>query len=299
MNVIDYTYNNYPIVNAYNYGNGINADLIILCQHGFKDKDFSEYFPHFFRPFKQYQSEIFSSFLEIEHDFAARDVAFQIAKILHKKLHVMVITVNCDRAIMDANRTDDYCMIPFIRKYFSETIVNEIKSLNIFVRETILSIFKKYLNPEGYIIDIHSMWPFNVKVDYEDVPNIKEFIYAFTSPFHKGTRREINFITHDFTHDSEGEYIANKNLSIAIENELRKKEYYIKYNDPFSMLPIRSNYEYFSLYNGIAIDIPRDFLGVPHSHNTIDFSYMKKNKNSIISISDAMASGLLKLFAQA
>lgn len=291
MKVTNYCYKNYTLVNSYNYNNALKADIIILCQHGYSGKEFADNFPHFFLPLNKYQSKTVSYFLEIEHDYGARDVAFEIANILHKQLNLIVITVNCDRAIMDANRTEEHCITPFILNSLSETNINEIKLLNIFVRETILSILKENFNPEGYILDIHSMWPFNINIEYENISDINEFISKFLSPSNQGARREINFITHN----ANGKYIANEYLSLAIEKELKKK-YHVKYNDPFYMLPIRSNYTYFTTFNGIAIDIPRNILGISYLNNSIDFSYMKKDKNSILSISDAIASGVLKLF---
>ena len=291
MKINNYCYKNYSLVNSYNYNNALKADIIILCQHGYSGKEFADNFPHLFLPLKKYQSKTVSCFLEIEHDYGARDVAFEIANILHQKLNSIVITVNCDRAIMDANRTEDHCITPFVLNSLSDTSINEIKLLNIFVRETILSILKENFNSEGYILDIHSMWPFNINIKYENISDINEFISKFLSPENQGTRREINFITHN----ANGKYIANEYLSLAIEQELKKK-YHVKYNDPFHMLPIRSNYIYFTAFNGIAIDIPRNILGISQLNNSIDFSYMKKDKNSILSISDAIASGILKLF---
>ncbi|MEM8720381.1 MAG: hypothetical protein AAGE84_13935 [Cyanobacteria bacterium P01_G01_bin.39] len=292
MYIIDYIYENYAIVKSYHYGNNSNADLVVLCQHGFNGKEFSENFPDFFLPLNRYQPELASKFLELEHDYGATDLTFKIADLLKEKLNLIVVTINCDRAIMDANRMEDYCITPFIHKNLPKKTIDQIKTLNIFARDTVLSILEKTFKPQGYIIDIHSMWPFNVNINYENINDINQFISEFTSPKNKGTRRGINFITHN----SKGELIANKSLSVFVEQELSKKGYLVKYNEPFYMLPIRSNYIYFRKYKGLAIDIPRNLLGKINSSNSINFYKMKKNKNSITSIANAIVLGILKLF---
>ena len=288
----NYFFKGYPAVTVYKNSNALHADLIILCQHGYGKEDFIKHFPSLYSPFKANDSEYFSDFLEIEHDYGAEAVAFKISEILKDKLNVFVITVDCDRAIMDANRLESYCISPLVSRYFSEPVINELKELNFFIREVIISIFKEKLDPEGYIIDIHTMWPFNINVNYKDCHTIKKFVQEYLSPLNKGEPRNINLITHS----KDGVWIADESLSTSVEQELGIK-YTVKYNEPFCMLPVRSNYIYFSSYKGIAIDIPRNLIGISKSSIADDFTYMKKDNDSIISLSAALSKSVLNLFS--
>ena len=290
---IDYRYLEYPIVRSLNYGNSSKVDLVILCQHGFNSKEFIENFPHLISCFKGYSQNTISKYLDIEHDFAARRLAINLAKTLSTKINVLFVGINCDRGIMDANRLPKYCVSSFVNNNASDEIILELQAINIFIRNTIFSILKKHLDPSGYIIDVHSMWPFNMNIPESKLYDIEEFSESFTNFSYLGNPRNINLIVHQ----NDGQSIADKKLAYFIEQELIINNYSVEYDNPFCILPIRSNYQYFKHYRGIAFDIPRTLLGKRSSENPIDFSFMIESQEMITNISNAIASGLLKLFA--
>ena len=258
--------------------------------HGYNSGDFIEHFPQLLLPFQKYSSDTTHLYLELEHDFAARDLVINMADRLSKKIKVMTIFVNCDRGIMDANRIEKYCISPLLKDSYSDSIIDKLRFLNRFVKKTVFSLLNKFLKSDGYIVDIHSMWPFNINIPSDAKSDIEKFVKVFLSADHKGSRRKINFINNELS----GKPIGFTKLAHSIEEELALEEYPVEYNNPYYMLPIRSNYQYLNRYKGVVIDIPRDFLGIPRDSTEVDFSYMKKDMRLISKLSYLLTIGILK-----
>ena len=243
---------------------------------------------------KNYSWDTISRYLDLEHDFAARSLAISLAKKLSTKFNVLLLVVNCDRGIMDANRLSDHCISSVIQKTASSDTIIELQNLNKFIREQISDILNKHLHPGGYILDVHSMWPFTMNIPNSKKNNLDDFSKSFMLANHLGKRRNLNFIVHQ----DNGEAIADKEIASFIERELTSNKYPVQYDEPFSMDSIRSNYQYFKSYRGIAFDVPRDFLGKRQSKNPLDFSFMIEDKRMIDNLSHTIASGIIKLKSQ-
>lgn len=289
MKIVHYNYSGYPIITTYFHNNLSNIDVVLLCQHGHDKNSFIKHFSQLLAPLQRYSYDIISLYLELEHDFGSKDLVMKIADTLSTKINVMSIFVNCDRAIMDANRLEDFCITPFLKNLYSESTVNELRSMNIYVRETIWSLLNKYLKTDGYILDIHSMWPFDVETPLDTELDVEIINMSYLSLGCRGGRRKINFISNDI----DGNLISSQRLADSLEKELKSKDYSVEYDKPYYMLPIRSNYYYLLKYEGIAIDVPRDLIGKSRDNSLIDFSYMEKDMKLISKLSHSISEGVM------
>lgn len=285
---INYYYFNYPILTVNFYSLQKDIDLILLCQHGYKSKEFLESFPEFIKPLEDYSQDIISLYLELEHDYASRDLTDEIGKDLSETLNVMSILVNCDRGIMDSNRLKDYCIPSFLYHSYEPSVILKIKKLNSFIRKTIYFLLKQFISPSGYILDIHTMWPLNLLDSSGSIINIESVCRQYMSPRKSVSPRKINFICKD----SNDNWISSKKMAKSLELSLNSYNYEIDYDIPFYMLPIRSNYHYFSEYNGIAIDFPRSLFGHKKNQAEHDYSFLIKNDFGIKEISKVISRGV-------
>lgn len=289
--LIEYKYSNYPIIRCFKYGSSSKVDLVVLCQHGYNSESFLKHFSHLLRSFDSYPSDIISRYLDIECDFGARSLAISLSKILSESFNTLFIGVDCDRGIMDANRLSEYCVSPFIQNTYSDSVIFELKEMNVFIREKIFSIFKEYLTPSSFIVDVHSMWPYNMNIPDDKLNNIEEFTKSHLNMNFLGSRRNINLIVHE----EDGSPISDAKLAYFIEKELINNKYSVEYDNPFYMLPIRSNYQYFKYFSGIALDIPRNLLGKSKSEDSNDFTFMHEDEEMINDICRTIASGFIKI----
>ena len=293
MHSIPFNYLGYPAVELYVYGKLEEVDLFILCQHGFSNSSFTDFFPKFSPSYNgELPRDIFSEYLDIEHDFGARQLSKSIAENLSVHINVAVIAVNCDRGIVDANREDENCIRPLVKTYASVETLSELLSINKFIRTTVYSTLKKNLHPNGYILDIHSMWPYTLNINPDECSNFSQFVHLYKSSSYIKEKRKVNFIVHDIN----GLAIADKLISNSVEKTLRQKDYKTEYDKPYYILSERSNYRYFKDFKGVAIDIPRDLIGDPRKESFPDFSNMIESTKKVKHLSGAISLGIRNLY---
>ncbi|NEO84787.1 MAG: hypothetical protein F6J87_11115 [Spirulina sp. SIO3F2] len=274
--------------------NSPKVDTILLCQHGFRDDDFRNHFFEHTNMFGEHSQELVNLYLDLEYDFGAQSTTIHLARKISSKLRVLAIFVNCDRSIMDSNRIAKDCIDEIAINYIDSEKVAQLRKMNFFVRETILNLCRQYLEPEGFIIDVHSMWPFSFEPEIKKGSDIRSYCQSFLEPNAKREGRNINFILNE--KDEQGMFspVADLSLALSLKKSLQDAEYCVDEDKPYFMESRRSNYEYFKLYRGIAIDIPRNLLGsnLPKTANPLDYSLIIEDMSKIISMSDAMAKGI-------
>jgi len=293
MHDVIFEYLGYPIVELSLYGELKDIDLVILCQHGFRGKDFIEYFEDFSPRFQTVISENdFDKYLDIEHDFGTLKLSKFIANKLEKIINVAVVVINCDRGIVDANREDEHCIRPLVKTYASEATLLSLVDVNSFIRSTVNSILDRKMKKDGCILDVHSMWPYTLSKNPDKCESFSEFVDLYQSLNWIKERRAINLIVHD----ANGIAIADTHIADLLDTSLRQAKYETRYDKPYYILPERSNYGYFKKFRGIALDIPRDLIGDPRENSFPDFSSMVESPEKLKSLSSAIYSGLSHLF---
>jgi hypothetical protein len=293
INSASFDYLGYPIIELHTYGRSKEIDLFILCQHGFRARSFTDFFPEFLPSYSEEATEdIFSEYLDIEHDYGARKLSKFVAENLATHINVAVITVNCDRGIVDANREDEYCIRPLVRKYATATVLSKLQKINEFIRTTVYSLLKKYLKLDGYILDLHSMWPYTLNKNPDNCSSFDQFVKLYKSSEHIKEKRNINFIVHDIN----GLAVADKLMASSIEKYLKQASYEIEYDKPYYILPERSNHRYFSNFKGIAIDIPRNLIGYPRKGSFPNFSSMRESSEKVKGLGNAISLGVKALY---
>jgi len=291
MNSTLISYCKYPILQLDVHDVTKPVDIFILCQHGFRSSSFTNFFPRFLPPYdKDLSQELFVKYLEIEHDFGSRELSLFIFDGLKSKMNAAIITVNCDRGIVDANRQDDYCVRPLIKTYISAENLSELLGLNYFVRSEIFSLLQ-HLSSDGYILDVHSMWPYSLNVNPDRYLNFADFVQLYELPENLSEKRRVNLIVNDIN----GVSISNQTMASSVEKALIEGGYDVVRDEPYYMLPERSNYFYFSHFNGVAIDIPRNLLGDSRKNSFPDFSFMKISQEKLRNFGDSIVSGITML----
>ena len=65
-------------------------------------------FPNLKQAFAHIPKDVFQTYLDLEYDFGARDLALAVATELSQKRNVVVTRVHYHRGIVDANRLEEY-----------------------------------------------------------------------------------------------------------------------------------------------------------------------------------------------
>lgn len=288
-NIKSYFFKEYSAITTYSYGRHEKFDFILLCQHGYEDKTFRKKFleKEIDKIYKKH-GFLFEEFLDFELDSGARLLSFNIAEQLSEVFSVLLVHVNCDRGIMDANRVQEICVNKYISELVSRETTIRLKLLNQYIRETILNIFNNLSTDRLFILDVHSMWPFNIKSINPIIDiSLEKFIELLRISNDLSNKRNINLIVRD----NNNLVISDINAANSIMAGLKNNGYNVDIDKPFYMSDVRSNYHYFKRYKGLAIDIPRDLLG-DFTFDNLNFSFMNINTKKIKEISIILAESL-------
>jgi len=156
--------------------------------------------------------------------------------------------------------------------------------------ENILDFCQKNLKPNGFFIDVHSMWPTSQLVhpsDFEHENRLQKYVHALLHPENQKEVRAINFLVHD----QNGEPIADKKRSDMIAKHMIKNGFPVVFDAPYKLLPGYNSSKYYLHFSGLSIDIPRTFLGNPISES--DIPKWAEDHEKIHKLSDCLSEGIL------
>ncbi|QQS59066.1 hypothetical protein IPN35_05785 [Candidatus Peregrinibacteria bacterium] len=289
--IILVNHNGYVLVDVFFFGDpSVPLDIVLNCPHGCRDIVFLEAFPQIKNAFSHIPEEIFQTYLELEYDFGARDLAFSVATELSHKRNVAVTRVHYHRGIVDANRTEAFAVRNiFDRERFPEVDML-LKKISRDTEAAIIAFLQQHLSPNGFFYDNHTMWPTSQYIsprEHEKPDTLEKYIGALLETENQKKVRSVNMITSD----ENNVCIADEIRSNIFANTLQEYGYPVDFNTPYRLFPQQHlGARYLSLFSGVAVDIPRPFLGNPDEKNIAQWNIDETKMKRLI---PAVSEGLL------
>jgi predicted N-formylglutamate amidohydrolase len=238
--------------------------LILLSQHGANEELLRTTHPEFLRYMKEEDREVLESYLRLERDTGATELAYKIAEKMASNYRVRVVEVLLPRGILDPNRNEERAL----RNVFNPGRKKEAEKLFLpfhrqIVNDVIVQVAK--LSPKGLLFDSHSMAPLNPKsnnpevtVPVEESPGkMNRYIDAWTKS--SGLLRPTDLVTEsdDGIHR---EQVADEMLARAIEKAFAEGDVNVVRNTPYPINPRINTTRYLKMKSGVAMDIPKHLL---------------------------------------
>jgi hypothetical protein len=252
------------------YGNKAAArtDVVLISPHDGEWRPFFELYPELLTICPA-RKETLETFLKIEEDFGASELVAEIAKYIGKasnNLRIDIIEILLPRSVIDGNRVTEKAVRHIFNHHDHSDLVHVFQELHRGVVNTIQNYLKE-LSPGGIVIDVHTMAPYDpnksnkataTEAISETPDNLPLYIDGYINRRKYGQRRVLDLITQT----ADKETLADLKLAEILEKSLQKYQFTTKRNDPYPYSEYTLSTRYVRQYQGIAIDIPKDYLSI-------------------------------------
>lgn len=229
--------------------------VLIIVPHGASHSWVLKHFP----TLKNYFTRDFETYLRIERDFGALEIAASLQKSLEKADVVSkVISLNYNRGILDGGRAPGHELRQHLPKSFLNQHGSNLKQLHQSTVTQIESLCHAIKKEDGIIVDLHTMAPFspsNHSTNQTEISssNIEAYVKGFKSHSAVAKPRPIDILSHD----ENGKAVADLLLSEITYEAFKLESFDIAFNDPYLNHSKYMMNRYLKHANGIAIDFPK------------------------------------------
>ncbi len=245
------------------------VDCVLLSQHGYDGRDYlSPIWPDFHKALG-IRPEVLRRYLELERDVGATELAHEVAMRLGKGISSAVVEVKMPRGIVDANRARRSEGYGGVRTLFADPLsgenlrtFNSLSTLHGNMLETMERLLFA-LDP-SVLVDVHSMAPFTPRAQGEsevsavklEPGKVSEYMDAWLNPARQGERRFVDIVTCL----ADGTELANMQLAKKLAESFDASGFKFRFNEPYPTAPGVMTTHYLSGYEGVCIDVPKDYL---------------------------------------
>ena len=281
---------------------GVKVQFLLTTPHdSLEYKSFWQQFPKIFEcPELAKQEKLFSTYLAIEQDRGARDLAEQLAFDLSKELPqgqgVMLIEFNAPRGIVDCGRLKSHCIRGFLPKSLIKIYQQEFFLWQQKAHEDLFIELEALKKNNGLVLDIHTMASYgpesSSRINYqEDLPketwsDLEKYVDIYSR---KATNlRSIDLITCD----EKEVFIADKKLASKISFEL-KNSYLVSENTPYEARSYFLMNLLMKKARGLALDIPKHLLASEDLDKDFSLASFTVSDKKLKKISACLTAGIL------
>lgn len=243
---------------------------------------------------------LFKSYLALERDIGAADLAHALAHLLLRAcdVSVLVLETNYPRGIIDGGRVMDHC----IRSCLPTALLSRLRgAFELVHRQTLATMEGLYTRlaaaPWTFLLDVHSMANFcptdalgqrsTIPVSF---PRLEDYVEQFLQASDKTYQRKIDLITCD----GEGRELAAPELRAAIAAALAAGGYTFAFNEPYVAEAAFLSHQHMSRVPALSIDVPKHLLCLPdHQGAETPLDELAVDPERVAALALCLAKGLL------
>lgn len=247
---------------------------------------------------------LFMSYLALERDVGAADLAHAMAHELLRRydVSVLVVEVNYPRGIIDGGRKMDHC----IRSCLPTALLSKLRAdFEAIHRHTIAYMETLYARlkseARGFLIDVHTMANFcptdamgqraTIPVSF---PRLEDYVEQFLQASDRTYQRKIDLITSD----AAGRELAAPQLRRAVAAALEEGGYPFAFNDPYVAEPAFLSHEHLSRVPALSIDVPKQLLCLPQTDGTeAPLDELSVDPDRVADLASCLSRGLESCFS--
>jgi hypothetical protein len=247
-------------------------------------------FPEIRDVLKNIPKDVLNSYLLLEYDFGSLELAESLFHFLKDKKRVALIRFSYHRGILDGNRDESRAVRRIFNHIHYPELMQKLWRISGKTYENILGFCQKSLQPKGYFIDVHSMWPTSQYIhpsDFEHETRLQKYVEALLHPQNQKEVRAINFLVHDLKNNP----VADEVRARIVFTHLQQRGYSVQFDEPYRLLDRYNSTKYYAQISGLSFDVPRTFLGHPKLGASLPVWELDHQK--IHSLANAFSEGVM------
>lgn len=269
---------------------------LITIPHASHGGDFFKNFPQLVEVFAE-RRELLDRFLRLEHDAGSQNLAHAVGGYLDRDFGIatrVLFSHHMHRGFVDPNRLPGSAVRPVI-DYAQYPGLKEVLEAE---HRDIVAQMRAHLaripNLSNVVaIDLHTMAPYTPKVDPSSTTeavtltpdNMEAYVRAFTDPQFRGSKRPIDILT---AIPGEGP-IGDPALVYRLEDALAMDGFTSGVNDPYPLSPVLISSEIVRQTRGVALDVPKDLIGITRPDGEIDLTNIEPDMVKIARLAQCIA----------
>ncbi|MFH1430081.1 MAG: hypothetical protein ABIG71_00985 [Candidatus Uhrbacteria bacterium] len=205
-------------------------------------------------------------YLAVERDTGASALAHRIASLIANQTdhRAAVIEVLLPRGIVDGNRVTGCAIRNVFHHHAHSDLTAQLRELHTQVLQ-LASSYVSELEPNGILLDIHTMAPYTPFWDQEsatmavkETPDaLSQYVDVWINPTHRHKRRMLDVVTRC---DDDNILIADSVLRDACMRQLTNHDIAWRENDPYFTSNHIVTTNFMRAHRAIALDVPKDYL---------------------------------------
>ncbi len=259
----------YPSVKETIYTGETKGLAVFVVPHGAAADEFLEAFPEILAH-REVQAllPLFMSYLAIERDLAASDLAHALAHRVQRRLGLtsIVAEVNYPRGIIDGGRKIDHSLRPCLPSGLSFELKDAFLQVHRHTLDYMGKIYQRITAENGYLLDVHTMANFcptdstgqrsTIPVSF---PRLEDYVEQFLNAGNVSYQRKIDLITSD----EKGEELAAPEMRRALSQAMEQGSFPYAINEPYLAASAYLSHQHMKSVRGISIDVPKYLLTYP------------------------------------
>lgn len=256
----------YPSIKETFYHAEGKRQAVLTVPHGASAREFLEHFPEIEAdPQLQKVWPLFQSYLQIEQDFGATELAHSLAFEMQASygISTRVVELNYPRGIVDGGRlrghglrsclpTELFCRL---QERFSEIHEDSLKYMD--------DLYKEFSKENCFLLDLHTMASY-CPVDAAgkkstfpiSFPRLEDYVNQYFNAQNHAFARKIDLICSD----EKGRKLAHPVLLSAVARELYEAGYACLENEPYHAAPIYLSHQHMQMVPSLSIDVPKHLV---------------------------------------
>ena len=235
---------------------GKTPKALLISPHGDDGQAFLDFFPEIKN---DVDMDLFTSYLAIERDLGATELAYEIAK----NIDAIVFTMDYPRGIIDGGRKLSHCLRRVLPARRQKELEEKFLAIHKCSLDRLKELYKLISDAGGIMLDIHTMASFSP--ENKTIPitsdNMKEYVGQFVGASRtKANQRRFDIITSD----DDGNYLADPKVADALASALKKNWVSYEYNVPYAASKEFTMHQNLLASKGVCLDIPKHLLSKYH-----------------------------------
>ncbi len=293
----------YPSIKETHYHASGPHQAIVVVPHGADAKEFFRFFPEIPKHVEMQKIwPLFLSYLEIERDGGAGELAHALAQQLasHYQIKTLVVELDYPRGLVDGGRLRNHCLRPCL----PPQLMVELKDALIAIHETTLNYMDKLYSiiegePSCYLIDVHTMASF-CPVDASgkrstfgvSFPQLEAYVDQYLNAYNHDYQRKIDLICSD----EQGQLLADPELLACVKEALTEETYACLENEPYHAAPIYLSYQHMQKVPSLSLDIPKHLIAAGGKEG-LRLDQMAIDSKALQTLANCLAKGIAKAFS--
>ncbi len=257
----------YPSVHETTYQGSRPGLMVCAVPHGAGEEEFLAAFPEIEQhPDMQSIWPLFTTYLEIERDVGAGDLAHAIAHHCARLTDVttLVVDVSYPRGIIDGGRKMDHCLRGCLPTPLIKQLKPRFLALHQQTLDYTLSLYDRMRAVRtAYLLDVHTMasfCPVNdggqkqiFPVSFQLLPS---YVDQYLEAHNHAYQRKIDLITAD----DQFQEMGDPRLTQVLQEALTADGYAWAMNDPYQAASAYLSHQHLSQTRALSLDVPKHLL---------------------------------------